>query len=311
MRDGDGSFGWWMWVLRAALVGALAALVVARAATGGLALEPLLRLAPSLLPAGLVGGALSGATGTSAGFVYVPVLDLLREAGLLRIAFHQNVSGAAVVQAFGTGMAAIGWLAQFYGARAPAGGRIADGDLIAIVFATLCAAVPTLVFTELGAAVGDRTLQTAFVIFALALGGTLLVFSWAFRRVEPSRERPERFDLGMLMLIGVVGGYVASFFAVGLGEFLVIYLVFRKFPVRAAIAAAVVAAAVTGAVKAGFEIAEGRIAWEAVLVAAPGALVGGLLAGALARLARPFWLETGVALWIVGASLYMIVRALA
>lgn len=155
---------------------------------------PLRRTAVSLLPTGFLGGLVAAATGAGGGFVYVPVFDLLRDFSFLRMNFHQVVATAYVVQVFGLTMGAAGWIAHLYGRRGVADEHgIPGNDIGTIVFTTLCAAVPTILVVQALVPLADRTLPTAFMIFALALGVALLIFTWAFRRVEATRSRPERF----------------------------------------------------------------------------------------------------------------------
>jgi uncharacterized membrane protein YfcA len=312
MSERQGSIGVWIWVARALVIGLFVVLAAWRWSTGGLAFDALWRSAPYTLATGFVGALISSATGAGGGFVYVPVFDILQDFAFLRMNFHQNIATAYVVQVFGMAMGALGWIAHVY--RRGDSDHATDlpaNELISIVFTTLCAAVPTIVFTQLSVPLADRTLQTAFVIFALALGGALLVFTWAFRRVDVLRTRVERFDLYMLLVIGVAGGYVSAFFSVGIGEFLVVYLVFRKFPVYGVVTAAVTVSAVTVAAGSVYNIVAGRVVWEVALSAAPGAILGGFLAHWVGVAVGPLWLKTFAALWITFSSLYLIVRALA
>lgn len=312
MSAPGGTTGRWIWSGQGLVLLGFAAVVLWQLAAAGISATGLARLAPAVVPAGFFAGLVSGATGAGSGFVLVPVFDLLRDMGQVRMTFQQSVATAAMAQAFAMACAAFGWVGRLYGPHAPAPAmRIPGNDLISIVFATLATALPTILITQSNAQLTDRTLQTAYVIFALALGVTLLVFAWAFRRVEATRQRPERFDLYMFFLIGVAGGYVSAYFAFGIGEFLVVYLIFRKFPVYAAVAASVIVSAVTVACGTVVNLSLGRIVWDLALAAVPGGIVGGFLAHWAATAMGPLWVKTVAAVWIVGSSLAMIIRALA
>lgn len=312
MRDEDRSFGLRLGVTRLAIVALFVALALWRSLGGDLSFDMLGRLVVPVPPAGLLGAFAGGATAVGSGFVTVPAFDLLRDFAVIRVGFHQLVATAGLVQAFAMAMATLGWIALAYrGGGLRPGQRVSGNDLIAIVFATLCAAVPTVLIVQINVPLADRTLQTAFIIFSLALGGILIVFSWAFRKVEPTRDRPERFDLWMFLLIGVAGGYVTAFFSLGIGEFLIVYLVFRKFPVVSAVTAGVAVSAVTAAAGAVVDTATGLILWDLAVLAVPAALVGGALAPSLAARIGPLWLTTAFGLWVTASSLAMIVRALA
>lgn len=312
MSAPGGSTSRWIWSGQGLAVLAFAAALLWQLGVAGIGFGGLARLAPGVLPAGFFAGLVSGATGAGSGLVLVPVFDFLRDMGQIRITFQQGVATAAFAQAFAMACAAFGWVGRLYGPNAPAAAmRIPGNDLISIVFATLAAALPTVLITQSNVQLTDRTLQTAFVIFALALGVTLLIFAWAFRRVEATRQRPERFDLYMFLLIGVAGGYVSAFFGFGIGEFLVVYLIFRKFPVYAAVAASVIVSAATVAAGTAVNWGFGRIVWDLALAAIPGGIAGGVLAHWAATAMGPLWVKSVAAAWIVVSSLAMIIRALA
>ncbi|MEJ1158481.1 sulfite exporter TauE/SafE family protein [Prosthecomicrobium sp. N25] len=312
MSDKTGSPAVGIWIARGLLVALFAALVAWRWNAGALVSGDIARSGPLVFVTGFLGALVATATGSGGGFVYVPVFELLQDLSLVRMTFHQNVATAYVIQVFGMTMGALGWIGHLYRHGDPENGyELTSNDLISIVFTTLCAAVPAILVTQVNVPLSDRTLQTAFVIFGLALGGALLVFAWAFRRAEVVRTRPERFDLYMFLVLGVAGGYVTAFFSVGVGVFLVIYLVFRKFPVYGAVTAAVTVSAVTVAAGSVYNLVAGRVVWEVALAAAPGALLGGYVAHWVGAAVGPLWLKTFAALWITLSSLYLIVRALA
>jgi uncharacterized membrane protein YfcA len=311
MTDARTGLAYRLWAIEILLVGLVLALFFWRWSSAGLTPDRIGGAVTYAFPVGFLGSLVSGATGAGGGFVYVPIFDVLRDSGVVRMTFHQNIGTAFMIQSFGLAAAAIGWMIKLYGRAVPASEvSLPPEEMGGIVFATCCAAVPSIMITQNLVPLADRTLQTAFMIFALSLGGALLVFAWAFQRVDAWREKSEFFDLYMFFLIGVAGGYVTAFFSVGIGEFLAIYLIFRKYPVYASIAAALAVSAVTVFAGLWYNLATGRVVWDTAIAAIPGAILGGIVARWVAVWLGPLWIKTLLGVWIVGSSLYLIVRAL-
>ena len=103
-----------------------------------------------------------------------------------------------------------------------------------------------------------------------------------------------------------MGGAVTAIFSVGIGEFLAIYLILRRFPTRAAIAVAVWVSLVCVVAGVWDGLLAGHVRGDVALAAIPGAMVGGVLAKAIASLLGNLWLKTFAASWIVASSLFLL-----
>ena len=77
------------------------------------------------------------------------------------------------------------------------------------------------------------------------LGIVLLVFTWALKRIKPSRFHSDFHDYYWFLGLGAIGGVLTAFFSVGVGELIAVYMILRKFPTTSAIAVAVVVSALT------------------------------------------------------------------
>lgn len=271
-------------------------------------------------PIGVFGAIIANSTGTGGGVVFVPAFNTLSgasEMGMIPMEITvdpvKTIGISFLIQCFGMSVGSAVWTYRFYG-----GGKVHPADYVdghsflTILFAVLCFTLPTLLITQtvLFNSVDGKLLLTAFKWFSLLLGAFLLVFTWAYKRVRPYRFTPERVDIYWLMALGAIGGVITAFFSVGVGELVAVYLILRKFPTVASIAAAVIISAITVIVGISFHIWSGNIVWPVALTAIPGAMVGGFVARLFALWLGPLWLKTFASLWIVASSAFLILAPL-
>ena len=108
-----------------------------------------------------------------------------------------------------------------------------------------------------------------------------------------------------LALIAYFGGLVTAWLSVGVGEFVAIYLILRRFDVTLSVATAVVVSAITvWAALPQHLLRNPSIYWEVVLFAGPGAVVGGIIARRLVLWlgARRLKFFFGFWLLVIGAT---------
>ena len=117
--------------------------------------------------------------------------------------------------------------------------------------------------------------------------------------VKPHRERSQiyLFDYLALVLIGLLGGAVTAWLSVGVGELLVIYLIFRRFDINMAIASAVVVSAISVWVAIGQVHQD--VYWQVLLFAGPGAILGGIFAKTLVVHMSATRLKLFFAFWLL------------
>lgn len=270
-------------------------------------------------PVGIMGAIIANATGTGGGVVFVPVFAALQDGGimvppeLLRIASlkpEESVAVSFTIQCFGMSIGALTWAHAIFVKDSLAWDeKVSSQTLAALTFAPLAAGIPALLLTQALVEVEGDQLIVWFKIFSLALGVTLLIFTWVQRR-QAAKDRKVWVSPGeiwVLMGLGIIGGAVTALFSVGIGEFLAIYLILRRFPTKVAIAVAVWVSVVC--VIAGFwdGYFGGLVRLEIALIAVPGAIVGGFLAKGIASLLGSLWLKTLASIWIIASSIYLLV----
>lgn len=268
-------------------------------------------------PIGVFGAIIANSTGTGGGVVFVPAFNSLSgasEMGLvpMEIAVDplKTIGISFLIQCFGMSIGSMVWTYRFYG-----GGNVHPADkidgysFITILFTVLVTTLPALLITQTAffGSVDGKALLTAFKWFSLILGIVLLVFTWAYKKVKPYRFIPEHKDIYWLLGLGAIGGVITAFFSVGVGELVAVYLVLRKFPTVAAIAAAVIISAITVIAGVSYHIVNENIIWPVALAAIPGAMIGGFVARLFAVWLGPLWLKTFASLWIILSSAFLII----
>jgi len=267
-------------------------------------------------PIGVFGAIIANSTGTGGGVVFVPAFNTLSSASAagtipmeISVDPVKTIGISFLIQCFGMSIGSSVWIDRFYGAGQSARHEHIDGyTFIAVIFAVCAAALPALVLTQyfLFANVDGKVLITAFKWFSLILGIVLLVFTWALKRIKPSRFTPGFTDFYWLLGLGALGGVITAFFSVGVGELIAVYLILRKFPTTSAIAVAVVVSVLSVLSGVSYHVINGNIVWPVALTAVPGAMIGGFVARLFANWLGPLWLKTFASLWIIFSSAFLI-----
>lgn len=258
-------------------------------------------------PIGTFGALIANATGTGGGVVFVPVFNMLREAGSLSLTPGGIVGMSFLIQCFGMSAGSLTWANRLFGPR-HVDLDFPPREFARILLLVLPGCLPALLLTQHLADLSPAQLLLAFKLFSIALGFALLIS--LRRRFGSARHAAlARNDALVLASLGVLGGAVTAVFSVGVGEFVALYLLARGYPMRASVASAVMISAITVIAGAPHHIAHTPIQWEIIALAAPGVVVGGFLARRAAYALGERRLKLGAALWILGSSFYLLVAA--
>ncbi|MXP27875.1 TSUP family transporter [Porphyrobacter algicida] len=259
---------------------------------------------------GVVGAIVANTSGTGGGVVFVPVFNALREQGVMALDPLRITAVSMGIQCFGMSMGALRWTDRLYHQPAPAAGSkdalVDPRDYFTAVLCVLALALPTLLITQRIGIFDRRDVLIGYKTFSIIFGLALLVTTWTVNRQRPERGQLERIDLIALLLLAIPGGVLTAYFSVGLGELVALYLFIRHYPVLLCTGVACCLSAVSVIAGSVWHIAHGTMQWEVVMLAAPGAVLGGFLARPIALWLGARRLKTLDGSWIVLAALYLI-----
>ncbi len=254
---------------------------------------------------GLLGALVANTSGTGGGVVFVPVFNILRDSGIMALDRTQVVAASFLIQSFGMTMGALRWSTGLH-AQPVAARAVTLRDFWRVVALVLALSLPVMLATQRLARFDPHDVLLAFKGFSILLGIAVIATTWTVNRKRPPRTEILSIDLLVLAALALLGGFVTALFSVGVGELVALYLFIRHYPIVLCTGTAVVISAVSVLAGAPFHIVEGNVVWEVVVLAAPGALLGGWLARPLALRLGANRLKTLDGGWILLSSLYLI-----
>lgn len=257
---------------------------------------------------GVIGAIIANTSGTGGGVVFVPVFNALREWGVMDLQPLQVVGVSMCIQAFGMTMGALRWTDRLYHQPAPEPlhALVTPRDFFTVVLGVLVLALPAMLLTQRFTQFDQHAVLMGYKAFSILLGIALIASTWTVNLARPEKERLERFDLLVLLLLAVPGGVLTALFSVGIGELVALYLFIRHYPVLLCTGAACLISSVSVIAGAFWHIEAGTIQWEVVLLAGPAAVLGGFLARPIALWLGARRLKTLDGSWIVLSAIYLL-----
>lgn len=259
---------------------------------------------------GVIGAIIANASGTGGGVVFVPVFNALRSMDEWQLDPLRVTAISMGIQAFGMSVGALRWTDRLLHQPAlPKGSREAHvqvGDYAAVCLLVLAISLPLQLLTQAQIRVDGSTILLAYKAFSIALGAALIVATWTVNRDAPERQELARIDYAVLAALSIPGGFITALFSVGIGELVAFYLFLRHYPMVLAVGTACVISSISMIAGTLLNQQAGIIAWDIVLLAAPGAMVGALLARPIALWLGPRKLKTAGGVWIILSALYLL-----
>ena len=220
---------------------------------------------------GALAAVIANTSGTGGGVVFVPVFNGLREHGVMTLDPLRVTAASMAIQSFGMTMGALRWtdrlLHQPVLAAASKEFHVRPRDFAMVIVAVLALSLPAMLAMQRLTMVDGQLILLGYKIFSIFLGLALIITTWTINHNRPERTRLEKVDIFILLLIAIPGGALTALFSVGIGT----------------------------------------IAWEIVLLAGPGAALGGFLARPIALWLGARRLKTLDGTWIVLSAVYLIV----
>lgn len=294
---------------RLVLLGGLAMLIAYGVLALSVAVDPALLAKLWFLPGiGLIGAIIANTSGTGGGVVFVPVFNALREHGIMSLQPLQVVGVSMAIQSFGMTIGALRWTDRLYHQPAPEPlhAAVRPRDFFLVAGAVLALSLPAMLLTQRLAQFDQQDVLLAYKGFSILLGLALITSTWTVNFARPERERLERIDLLVLLMIAIPGGMITALFSVGIGELVALYLFIRHYPVLLCTGAACLISSVSVISGLFWHVEAGTIQWEVVLLAGPAAALGGFLARPIALWLGARRLKTLDGAWIVLSALYLL-----
>lgn len=223
---------------------------------------------------GVCGAIFANLSGAGGGVVFIPVFSYFE------FTAEQSLASSFGIQSFGMTAGAITWYLHYRRSHTQDPTWSPLFNIVAITSITSIAGIWTVYgdFVE-----APTSLHQTFGIFSMVLGAALLAQVLVFKPQIQQHKNLDKLDYLAFILIGYFGGIVTAWLSVGVGEILVLYLIFRGFCTTMAVAAAVIVTAFTVWSAALEHLVLGdSVVWKVVLFAGPGAVIGGILARTIA-----------------------------
>lgn len=259
---------------------------------------------------GMLAAVIANTSGTGGGVVFVPVFNALREHGVMTLDPLRVTAASMAIQSFGMTIGGLRWtdrlLHQPVAAAASGQAAVRPRDYALVILAVLALSLPALWAMQRLTAVDGHLILLGYKGFSIFLGLALIITTWTINSKRPERARLEPVDIAVLLLIAIPGGALTALFSVGIGELVALYLFIRHYPVLLCTGTACVISSVSALVGSIWHIEMGTMPWEIVLLAAPGAVLGGFLARPIALWLGARRLKTLDGTWIVLSAVYLI-----
>jgi uncharacterized membrane protein YfcA len=245
---------------------------------------------------GIVAATIANSTGAGGGIVFLPIFIGLGFSPL------ESISTSIAIQCFGMTSGALTWIKyrtqelqeysqqwkNFYSTLLISGLSSVAGVLITLRW------MPE----------SPIDISLFFALFSLVIGSLIL-----FRTFKAQKETSGRthsltsVEISGLIFVSLVGGAITPWLSIGVGEILLIYLIVLGFRLNMAVAVAVCVSAISVVVILPSHLESQSISLEVLVYAAPGALIGGIVARSLATYLGMYKLKMAASSWIILSSL--------
>ncbi|MCT2559623.1 sulfite exporter TauE/SafE family protein [Tsuneonella sp. YG55] len=272
--------------------------------------DPALMRSLVFLPGvGVIGAIIANTSGTGGGVVFVPVFNGLREAGVMSLDPLRVTAASMGIQCFGMTMGALRWTDRLLHQVPPPDAlhsAVRPRDFALAAGAVLAISLPAMLLTQRIGPVDNRTILLVYKAFSIPLGAALIVATWTLNRNVRERTALAPVDLVVIMLLAIPGGAITALLSVGIGELVALYLFIRHYPVLLSTGVACVVSSVSVLTGMIWHVDHGTVQWEVVLLAGPGAAIGGFLARGIAQWLGARRLKTLDGAWIVLSASYLV-----
>jgi len=230
--------------------------------------------------------------------VFIPFFDSLG------LPSDHAVGTSMLIQCFGMTMGSLAWLTSMHRTRHELDSRMPLMRNLLLVSAP--ATIAGVLIGQYLVPVPPFPMRTIFQIFSVLFGLVLLFITFLKLDLRPAHSHLLPVHRLLLVIVCLAGGVVTAWISVGVGEWVAVLLLFSRFPIMIAVALGVCMSSVAVLTGAWYHMTViHSVRWEIVLFAAPAAMIGGVIARALAVRLGPRRLKVFLASWILASGIMM------
>jgi len=252
---------------------------------------------------GVVAATIANSTGAGGGIVFLPIFISLGFSPL------ESISTSIAIQCFGMTSGALTWISYRTKELKKYSPQWKPFYLLLLI--SSLSAVVGLFITLRTMPQSPIDIRLFFALFSLMIGSLILFRT--FRAKKETKGRTHSLtsaEIFGLIFVSLIGGAITPWLSIGIGEILLIYLIVLGFRLNVAVAVAVCVSALSVLVILPSHIASQSISLDVLIYAAPGALIGGVIARSLATYLGMYKLKVAASSWIILSSIPHLVSSI-
>jgi len=247
---------------------------------------------------GLFGAIVANSTGSGGAIVFIPFFDALG------LSSDQAVGTSILIQCFGMTMGSLAWLTSMHRTRHKLDSRLPLLRRLLIVAGP--ATIAGVLLGQYQIPEPPFAMATVFRSFSILFGLILLYITFSTPKSCTGHSHLSPIHTLLLVAACLAWGVVTAWISIGVGEWVALLLLFSRFPIMIAVSLGVCMSSVAVLTGAWYHISViNSVSWEIVLFAAPAAMIGGVIARALAVRLGPKRLKMFLASWILASGIMM------
>ena len=252
---------------------------------------------------GIVAATIANSTGAGGGIVFLPVF--------IGLGFSpaESLATSITIQCFGMSSGALTWI-SFHNKEKILYPKQWKYFYFILTVSALSSCLGVLI-TQRWMTQPPLDIELLFSLFSLFIGSIFL--HRTLRLTKESHGRIHGFSISEvagLIIVCFVGGIITRWLSIGVGEILLIYLIFLGIRTNVAIASAVCLSVVSVLTVLPYHISSDTISYDVLVYAAPGALIGGVIARSLATHLGAHRLKIAASSWIIISAIPLLVIGL-
>ena len=247
---------------------------------------------------GLLGAIVANSTGAGGGIVFIPAFDSLGIEGA------SALGTSIAIQCFGMTAGAVAWLTSSGLVRA--GSAHIHILLRKLLLHCGFVTVVGMLFGQIVFGMPDPgRMLIIFKLFSVVFGLVILLLALFGSQSTHTNYVLHKIDYIAILSACFIGAVITAWISIGVGEFVAIAILLRRFPTMVAICIGVCMSSISVLTGVWHHLQLHNIDYDVLLFAAPAALIGGGVAHLLSQKLGPARLKIFFATWILTTGLVL------